>query len=226
MRSSSTASSTSAVSRSGSTATPSIATPSRGSCSRMKRPNCSSPTRVISADFRPSRAAPMAMLAGQPPTDLAKERDVLQPRADLLAVEVDRGAPDGDDIERLCACGMARSSGMSRRRSPLRGRGVDRNSVMRYETEIPLTVNVEYSFCLRFDSIRQEKASRNDFVSGCSARAASARSTAGPSPHPPRARLAGDRRSVARRRRGAVGGDRRAGARAEEIIADRRSTRC
>ena len=30
------------------------------------------PTAVITALFRPSRAAPMAMLAGQPPTDLAK----------------------------------------------------------------------------------------------------------------------------------------------------------
>jgi hypothetical protein len=39
----------------------------------MKRPICSSPTRVNSADFRPSRAVPMAMLAGQPPTDFAKE---------------------------------------------------------------------------------------------------------------------------------------------------------
>ena len=38
----------------------------------MKFPICSAPTRVISADFKPSRAVPMAMLAGQPPTDLAK----------------------------------------------------------------------------------------------------------------------------------------------------------
>jgi hypothetical protein len=75
-------------------------TPSRASCSRMKRPICSSPTRVSSAERSPSRAVPIAMLAGQPPTDLAKEADVLQPRADLLAVEVDRRAADGDDVER------------------------------------------------------------------------------------------------------------------------------
>ena len=48
--------------------TPFVSTPSRSSCSRMNRPMCSSPTRVITPDFRPSRAVPMAMLAGQPPT--------------------------------------------------------------------------------------------------------------------------------------------------------------
>ncbi len=92
---------TSAVSRSGSVMMPSMATPSRAICSRMKRPICSSPTRVETADLRPRRAAPIAMLEGQPPTDLAKRAHVLQPAADLLAVEIDRGAPDGDDVKVL-----------------------------------------------------------------------------------------------------------------------------
>ena len=38
----------------------------------MKRPSCSSPTPVMSPTFSPSRAAPIAMLVGEPPTDLAK----------------------------------------------------------------------------------------------------------------------------------------------------------
>ena len=58
---------TSAVSRSGSTFTPRVSTPSRASCSTMKRPMCSSPTPVITADFSPSRAVPQAMLVGEPP---------------------------------------------------------------------------------------------------------------------------------------------------------------
>ncbi len=69
----STESSTSAVSLSGSVLSPSTDTPSRRSCSRMKRPICSSPTRVSNAERRPSLAVPTAMLAGHPPTDLAKE---------------------------------------------------------------------------------------------------------------------------------------------------------
>ena len=39
----------------------------------MKRPKWSAPTRVISADFKPNRAAPMAVLVGLPPTYLANE---------------------------------------------------------------------------------------------------------------------------------------------------------
>ena len=63
---------TSDVSRAGSVLTPVTSTPSRAHCSRMKRPMCSSPTRVMSPLFRPSRAVPMAMLVGQPPTALEK----------------------------------------------------------------------------------------------------------------------------------------------------------
>jgi hypothetical protein len=59
--------STSAVSRSVSVLTPRTSTPSRASSSRMKRPMCSSPTRVMSADFSPSRAVPAAMFVGEPP---------------------------------------------------------------------------------------------------------------------------------------------------------------
>ena len=69
MRSSSTERMASAVSRSRSTLTPSSATPSRCSCSRMNRPSCSSPTAVIRPTFNPSRAAPIAMLVGDPPTE-------------------------------------------------------------------------------------------------------------------------------------------------------------
>ena len=71
--SSSTESRTSAVSRSLSVVMPSTDTPSRTSCSRMKRPICSSPTRVSSAERRPSRAVPTEMLVGQPPTALVKD---------------------------------------------------------------------------------------------------------------------------------------------------------
>ena len=35
---------------------------------------------------------------------LGEGGDVLEPRADLLAVEVDRGAADGDDVERTLVC--------------------------------------------------------------------------------------------------------------------------
>ncbi len=86
--SASTASSTSAVSRLSSVVIPAVSTPSRASCSLMKPPICSAPTRVISADFSPSRAVPTAMLAGQPPTGLGEAANVLEPAADLLAVEI------------------------------------------------------------------------------------------------------------------------------------------
>ena len=49
------------------------AEPSASSVSRMNRPMCSSPTRVISPDFSPSRAVPQAMLVGEPPMYLWKE---------------------------------------------------------------------------------------------------------------------------------------------------------
>ncbi len=64
---------TSAVSRRSSAATARVSTPSRVSSSRMKRPKWSAPTRVISAAFSPSRAAPIAVLVGEPPTYLANE---------------------------------------------------------------------------------------------------------------------------------------------------------
>ena len=107
---------------------------------RMKRPICSSPTRVISADFSPSRAVPMAMLAGQPPTDLAKERDILQPRADLLAVEIDRRPPDGDDVESLGIWRVAwpgPSKNMRRGPNLLWTGAANRTMRWLYETEIP-----------------------------------------------------------------------------------------
>ena len=65
----------------------------------MNRPMWSAPTRVISPVRRPRRAAPMAVLVGLPPTYLAKRGHVLEPAADLLAVEVDTGAADRDEIE-------------------------------------------------------------------------------------------------------------------------------
>ncbi len=47
-----------------------VSTPSRCSCSRMKRPICSLPTRVINPALSPSRAQPIAMFVGEPPTAL------------------------------------------------------------------------------------------------------------------------------------------------------------
>src|SRR5690606_17781186 len=63
----------SAVSRAGSVMTPGVETPSRWSCSRMKRPKWSSPTRVSSPVRSPSRAPPTAVLVGLPPMYLAKD---------------------------------------------------------------------------------------------------------------------------------------------------------
>jgi hypothetical protein len=51
----------------GSVPTCETSTPSRASVSRTKRPFCSSPTRVIIATRGPRRAAPTAVLAGEPP---------------------------------------------------------------------------------------------------------------------------------------------------------------
>ena len=79
---------TRAVRRSGSIFTPRVSTPSRASCSRMKRPMCSSPTPVITADFNPSRAVPQAMFVGEPPMYFVERPHVLQPPADLSAVEI------------------------------------------------------------------------------------------------------------------------------------------
>ena len=62
---------------------------------------CSSPTPVITADFSPSRAVPQAMLVGEPPMYFEKRPHVLQPPADLVAVEIDRRAADGDEVQRL-----------------------------------------------------------------------------------------------------------------------------
>jgi hypothetical protein len=63
---------TSEVSLTGSVRMPATSTPSRAQLSRMKRPICSSPTRVIRPLLKPRRAVPMAMLVGQPPTALEK----------------------------------------------------------------------------------------------------------------------------------------------------------
>ena len=94
-------SSTSAVSRSGSVITPRVSTPSRASSSRMKRPMCSSPTRVISADFSPSRAVPAGDVGGRAADVFLKRPHVLQPPADLRAVKIDRGPADGDDVQHV-----------------------------------------------------------------------------------------------------------------------------
>src|SRR6202050_2741118 len=64
--------STSEVRRCRSVWSPRVSTPSRASCSRTNRPMGSSPTRLTSAALSPSRAAPIAMFAGHPPTALAK----------------------------------------------------------------------------------------------------------------------------------------------------------
>ena len=54
---------------------------------------------------RSSRAgqAPMAVLVGLPPTYLANERHVLEPAADLLAVQVDARPADGNKIQAIFA---------------------------------------------------------------------------------------------------------------------------
>ena len=76
-----------------------VATPSRSICSRMKRPIGSSPTRVMSPDFRPEPRRADGDVGGAAADRLGEGRHVLQPAADLLAVEIDRGAADGDDVE-------------------------------------------------------------------------------------------------------------------------------
>ena len=63
---------TSAVRRSGSVFTCWVSTPSAARVSRMNRPICSFPTRASMADFNPSRAVPIAVFDGLPPTYLAK----------------------------------------------------------------------------------------------------------------------------------------------------------
>ena len=92
---------TSAVSRLGSVMMPSVATPSRAICSRMKRPICSSPTRVMHRGLEAEARRADRDVGGAAADRLGEGAHVLQPAADLLAVEVDRGAPDGDDVKVL-----------------------------------------------------------------------------------------------------------------------------
>jgi hypothetical protein len=61
---------------------------------------CSLPTRVMSADFRPSRAVPGGDVGGRAADVFLERPHILQPPADLRAVKVDRGAADGDDVKR------------------------------------------------------------------------------------------------------------------------------
>ena len=172
--------------------------------------------------LRPSRAVPMAMLAGQPPTDLAKERDILQPRADLLAVEIDRGAADGDDVERaVCACSCRH--GILPRCSTCCSLIVLESPELKHKFH--LTVNVEYLFYLQNPAHFRE-GNGHDFDR------AARRRPHRPDPRQEHRRVAareagGDRRSVAGRRQRAVGGDRRAGPRRPRRSSPtRRSTRC
>ena len=160
--------------------TPSSATPSRVSCSRMKRPNCSSPTPVMRPHFRPSRAAPMAMLVGRAADRFREARDVLQARADLLAVEVDRRAPDGDDIEarRALAPSGHRLAPVFASVWPFRSHASAADCPLGYRR---MTSIGEHKFC---DSVNSEHSvpiggDASCFVSGCSAPGASARFTGG-----------------------------------------------
>ena len=82
----------------------------------MKRPSCSSPTPVMSAAFRPEPRRADGDVRRAAADRLGEARDVLQPRADLLAVEIDRGAADGDDVE---GGGASPVSGIIRSRIPL-----------------------------------------------------------------------------------------------------------
>ena len=61
----------------------------------MKRPICSAPTRVISADFRPEPRRADGDVGRAAADGLGEASDVLEPAADLLAVEIDRSAADG-----------------------------------------------------------------------------------------------------------------------------------
>ena len=60
---------------------------------------CSSPTRVMSAGFQPEPRRADGDVGRAAADGLGEGRHVLQPPADLLAIEVDGGAADGDDVE-------------------------------------------------------------------------------------------------------------------------------
>ena len=66
----------------------------------MKRPICSSPTRVISADLQAQPGGADGDIGRAAADRLGEGGDILQPGADLLAVEIDGRAADGDDVQR------------------------------------------------------------------------------------------------------------------------------
>ena len=100
--------------------------PRGASCSRMKRPICSSPTRVMSAGLQAEPGRADGDVGRAAADRLGEGGDVLQARADLLAVEIDRGAADGDDVERFGRRHRPRPSG-----HPCDSRHFDRTAARR-----------------------------------------------------------------------------------------------
>ena len=71
---------------------------------------CSSPTRVMQAALQAEPRRADGDVGRAAADRLGEARHVLEPAADLRAIEVDRGAADGDDVERL---GTVRARGGS-----------------------------------------------------------------------------------------------------------------
>ena len=115
----------------------------------MKRPICSSPTRVIKRRAQPKTRRADGDVGRAAADRFGEGRDVFEARADLLAIEVDRGTADGYDVERAAfALGAAMATSSSKRpwappRRPILSR---LNSTMKHKFH--LTVNVEYLFYL------------------------------------------------------------------------------
>ena len=112
---------TSAVSRFGSVVTWPTSTPSAASVSRTKRPLCSSPTRVSIAGLQAEARDADGGVGRRAAEVLGERAHVLEPAADLLAVQVDRGAAHADDVERALAhrrVRLLRLRGACRRAAP------------------------------------------------------------------------------------------------------------
>lgn len=67
----------------------------------MKRPICSSPTRVITADFSPRRAGPARRYSSGEPPICWRTSPYPRTPADLHAVKIDRTAANGDNVQCL-----------------------------------------------------------------------------------------------------------------------------
>ena len=67
----------------------------------MKRPICSLPTRVKKRRLQSETRGAYGNIGGATANRLGEAGDIFQPRADLLAIEIDRGSADRDEVKRL-----------------------------------------------------------------------------------------------------------------------------